>query len=62
MNHDRHSHGSVWELDANLEKAEISGVNIFRFANSKVAEIWNYTDDFGLREQLGVRIYAGRRD
>jgi len=41
--------------------ATFSGVNIFRFENGKVAEIWNHRDDLGLREQLGVPIYAGAR-
>jgi hypothetical protein len=41
------------------KKTEISGVNIFRFADSKVAEIWNYQDALSLREQLGFPIYAG---
>jgi hypothetical protein len=36
-----------------------SAVNIFRFESGKVAEIWNHRDDLGLREQLGVSIYAG---
>ncbi len=39
--------------------AEFSGVNIFRFAEGKVIEIWNHRDDLGLREQLGTPIYAG---
>jgi steroid delta-isomerase-like uncharacterized protein len=38
---------------------QFSGVNIFRFANGKVIEIWNHRDDLGLREQLGAPIYAG---
>ncbi len=41
---------------------EFSGVNIFRFENGKVVEIWNYRDDLGLREQVGARIYAGSKD
>jgi steroid delta-isomerase-like uncharacterized protein len=41
------------------KKAEFSGVNIFRFANGKVVEIWNHRDDLGLREQLGAPIFAG---
>lgn len=41
-------------------KAEFSGVNIFRFGPAgKVIEIWNHRDDLGLREQLGVAVYAG---
>jgi steroid delta-isomerase-like uncharacterized protein len=39
--------------------AQFSGVNIFRFANGKVVEIWNHRDDLGLREQLGAPIFAG---
>ena len=39
--------------------AQFSGVNIFRFANGKVVEIWNNCDDLGLREQLGAPIFAG---
>ena len=31
-----------------------SGVNIFRFENGKVAEIWNHRDDLGLMTQLGA--------
>ena len=36
-----------------------SGTNVFRFSDGKVVEIWNHRDDFGLREQLGVPIFAG---
>jgi steroid delta-isomerase-like uncharacterized protein len=36
-----------------------SGVNIFRFERGRVAEIWNHRDDLGLREQLGVAVFAG---
>jgi predicted ester cyclase len=36
-----------------------SGVNFFRIVSGKIAEIWNVRDDLGLREQLGVPIYAG---
>lgn len=38
---------------------KMMGVNIFRFANGKVVEIWNHRDDLGMREQLGAPIYAG---
>jgi steroid delta-isomerase-like uncharacterized protein len=36
-----------------------SGVNIFRFAQGKVIEIWNHRDDLGLMQHLGAAIYAG---
>lgn len=38
---------------------KMSGVNIFRFENGKVVEIWNHRDDLGMREQLDAPIYAG---
>jgi steroid delta-isomerase-like uncharacterized protein len=38
---------------------EFSGINVFRFADGKVVEIWNHRDDLGLMEQLGARVYAG---
>ena len=38
-----------------------SGVNIFRFEDGKVAEIWNHRDDLGLMQQLEAPIYAGAR-
>lgn len=36
-----------------------SGVNFFRIADQKIAEIWNVRDDLGLQEQLGAAVYAG---
>ncbi len=41
------------------KSATFSGVNFFRFAEGKVAEIWNHRDDLGLMQQLGASIYAG---
>lgn len=32
-----------------------AGVNFFRLADRKIAEIWNVRDDLGLREQIGAR-------
>jgi steroid delta-isomerase-like uncharacterized protein len=43
------------------QSARFSGVNIFRFEEGKVVEIWNHRDDLGLMEQLGAPIYAGAR-
>lgn len=34
-------------------------MNVFRFEEGKVVEIWNHRDDLGLREQLGAPIFAG---
>ncbi len=57
------THNGQWgNVAPTGRKAEFSGVNIFRFSNGKVVEIWNYRDDLGLREQLGVPIYAGNKD
>jgi steroid delta-isomerase-like uncharacterized protein len=36
-----------------------SGVNIFRFRDGKVVEIWNHRDDLGVAQQMGAPIYAG---
>lgn len=39
-----------------------AGVNFFRLADRKIAEIWNVRDDLGLREQIGAPVYAGYPD
>jgi steroid delta-isomerase-like uncharacterized protein len=39
--------------------ATFSGVNIFRFRNGKVVELWNHRDDLGLMQQLGEEIFPG---
>jgi steroid delta-isomerase-like uncharacterized protein len=36
-----------------------SAVNVVRFDDGKVVEIWNHRDDLGLMEQLGAPIHAG---
>lgn len=41
------------------KRARFSGVNIFRFRDGKVVELWNHRDDLGLMQQLGADIYAG---
>ena len=51
--------GSWGGVEPTGKPAQFSGVNIFRFANGKVVEIWNHRDDLGLREQLGAPIFAG---
>ena len=40
-------------------RVTFSGVNLFRFRDGKVAEIWNHRDDLGLATQVGAPIYAG---
>jgi predicted ester cyclase len=41
-------------MEATGRRITFSGVNIFRFENGKVAEIWNHRDDLGLMTQLGA--------
>lgn len=40
-------------------RATFSGVNVFRFGDGKVVELWNHRDDLGLAQQLGAEIFAG---
>ena len=55
------THSGAWgDAAPTGRRATFSGVNIFRFGDEgKVVEIWNHRDDFGLREQLGVGVFAG---
>ena len=57
------THRGPWGSIAPSGKSmKLSGVNIFRFEKGKVAEIWNYRDDLGLMQQLGVPVFAGAAD
>lgn len=58
----RHSSRRMGRDRTNRPKRNLLGVNIFRFENGKVTEIWNHRDDLGLMEQVGAAIYAGARD
>jgi predicted ester cyclase len=51
--------GSWGGVEPTGKATTFSGVNIFRFQDGKVAELWNYRDDLGLLQQLGVPVYAG---
>ena len=54
------THSGPWGAVApSGREATFSAVNIYRFENGKVVEIWNHRDDLGLAEQLGAPIYAG---
>jgi predicted ester cyclase len=56
------THLGAWgAIEPTGRSATFSGVNIFRFENGKVAEIWNHRDDLGLMEQVGAAIHAGTR-
>ena len=54
------THTGPWgSLEPTGKEAMFFGVNIFRFANGKVVEIWNHRDDLGLMTQIGVPVFAG---
>jgi steroid delta-isomerase-like uncharacterized protein len=54
------THTGAWGDSAPTGRSvRFSGVNFFRIADHKIAEIWNVRDDLGLREQLGAAVYAG---
>jgi steroid delta-isomerase-like uncharacterized protein len=56
------THRGPWgAVEPTGRRVTFSAVNIFRFQNGKVADIWNHRDDLGLREQIGSSIYAGAR-
>jgi predicted ester cyclase len=56
------THLGPWgTLEPTGRRASFSAVNIYRFENRTVAEIWNNRDDFGLTEQIGSPIYAGAK-
>jgi steroid delta-isomerase-like uncharacterized protein len=54
------THTGPWgKVAATDRPVSFAGVNFFRIAHSKIAEIWNVRDDLGLREQIGAPVYAG---
>jgi steroid delta-isomerase-like uncharacterized protein len=54
------THTGPWgTIEPSGRPMRFSGVNIFRFADRKVVEIWNHRDDLGLMTQLGVPVFAG---
>ena len=56
----RGTHTGRWGGLAPTGKSmEFSAVNIFRFTDGKVVELWNHRDDLGLMQQLGAPIFAG---
>jgi steroid delta-isomerase-like uncharacterized protein len=40
-------------------RMRLSAVNVFRFEDGKVVELWNHRDDLGLMEQLGSPVHGG---
>ncbi|HET7367005.1 MAG TPA: ester cyclase [Gaiella sp.] len=54
------THTGVWgDVEPTGRLVTFSAVNVFRFDEGRVAEIWNHRDDLGLQEQLGVSVHAG---
>jgi predicted ester cyclase len=54
------THRGRWAaVEPTGKTATLAGVNVFRFEDGKVAEIWNFRDDLGLLEQLGAAVFAG---
>jgi steroid delta-isomerase-like uncharacterized protein len=54
------THTGVWAgLEPTGRQMTFSAVNVCRFENGKVAEIWNHRDDLGLMEQIGAPVHAG---
>lgn len=51
--------GTFAAIEPTGKEVEFAGVNIFRFSDGKVAEIWNHRDDLGLLTQLGAEVTAG---
>jgi predicted ester cyclase len=54
------THQGVWgDVAPTGRNVRFSGVNFFRIADNRIAEIWNIRDDLGLWEQVGAAVYAG---
>ena len=54
------THSGLWgSIEPTGKRASFSGVNTFRFADGKVAELWNHRDDLGLMTQVGAPVFAG---
>ena len=54
------THTGRWgDVEATGRLVSFSGVNIFRFEDGRVVEIWNHRDDLGLQEQLEATVFAG---
>jgi steroid delta-isomerase-like uncharacterized protein len=54
------THLGRWgSVEATGRRVRFSGVNIFRFQDGRVAELWNHRDDLGTMEQLGAPVFAG---
>ena len=46
--------GELMSVAATGKATTVTGIAIYRIANGKIQEEWDYTDLFGLMQQLGV--------
>ena len=54
------THTGPWgSIEPTGKRTTFSGVNVVRFAEGKVVEIWNHRDDLGLMTQVGAPVFAG---
>jgi steroid delta-isomerase-like uncharacterized protein len=54
------THSGTWGgVQPTGRQVRFSAVNIYRFVDGKVAEIWNHRDDFGLSSQIGATMFGG---
>ena len=54
------THLGAWAGQAPTgREMRLSAVNVFRFDDGKVVELWNHRDDLGLMEQLGAPVHGG---
>jgi steroid delta-isomerase-like uncharacterized protein len=54
------THLGAWAgVEPTGQPMRFSAINVFRFSDGKVVELWNHRDDLGLMEQLGARVHAG---
>jgi predicted ester cyclase len=51
--------GQCAGVEATGRPMRFSGINVFRFSDGKVVEIWNHRDALGLMQQLGAPVCVG---
>ena len=51
--------GEVYGIPATGKQVTKVGVAVYRLVNARIAEFWNYPDNLGLMQQLGI-ITAGK--
>jgi predicted ester cyclase len=50
----RHSQGTFMGLPATGKSITMTGIEIFRIENGKIAELWGEANLLGLMQQLGI--------